>query len=149
MITQHKTIKIKKTINAPSPRVFKSFSSIKEKAIWSAPPGDAIVFKKQNFKVDGVELFKCGPIGKLEYVGKVNYIEIIKDQRIIYIETVMHRRNKLATAMVTIELHQENSKTQIEMTVQVVSYVGEDLIKGCKIGYKKSLTSLKKYLEKN
>ncbi len=149
MNTLHKTIKIKKVINELSPRVFKAFASIKEKSNWSAPPGEKIIFNKQNFKVDGVETFKCGPIGKLDYLGKVNYIEIIKNQRIVYVETVNYGKKKLATALVTIEFLQENLKTQLVMTVQVVYYVGEDLIKGCEIGYKKSISNLKKYLEKN
>ncbi len=148
MQIQHKTIKLKTNLNASPARVFKAFSSVVEKSTWSAPPGDAIIFKKQNFKIDGVEFFKCGPIGNLEYLGKVNYIDIIKNHRIVYVETIKYKKSKLATAMVSLELLEENLKTQLIMTVQVVSYVGEDLIKGCEIGYKKSISNLKKYLEK-
>lgn len=148
MKTLHHTLKFKKSINESTSRVFKAFASTKEKSLWSTPEGDAIVFEKQNFKVNGTELFKCGPRENLRFRGQVIYLDIVKNERIVYVETISHSKKKLASAIITIELFPDKDKTNIFLKVQIVSFVGSGFIKGCNEGYKASLSSLKKYLEK-
>lgn len=144
-VVEHRTIKIKKTMKAPLVKVFKALSSTKEKKIWSAPKGDEIRFSKENFKVGGVESFKCGSIGSLDYKGIVQYLDIVKNQRIVYLETVFYQGNKLASAIVTTELKENKNTTSITMTVQVASYCGERMLKGCETGYKSSMANLSEY----
>lgn len=145
---QHRTIKLKKSIKASPQKVFKAFSNPKHKEKWSAPKGDEIRFLESNFKVGGIETFKCGSIGALDFNGIVHFEDILKNERIVYTETVFHKKNKLATALITIEFEEDKGSTLIKMIIQVASYCGEQMLKGCETGYKSSLNNLKEYLSK-
>nr|BDT27457.1 SRPBCC domain-containing protein [Bacteriovorax sp. HI3] len=147
MNLEHKTIKLKKVIKAPIDAVYKALSSTKEKAKWSAPGTDKIKYLKSNFKNGGIETFKCGPAGSLDFSGTLHYEDIIKNKRIVYTETVFYQKNKLSSALVSIELSEKNSSTLISMTIQVASYSGPQMLKGNEVGYKGSLNNLKQYLE--
>ncbi len=147
MKVAHRTIKLKKIIPSSIERVYKSFSSTKEKAKWSAPEGDEIKFLKSNFKNGGIETFKCGSVGALDFSGTLHYEDIIKNERIVYTETIFHKKNKLASALVTIEFAKQNSSTLITMTIQVASYCGDQMLKGCESGYKSSLKNLASFLK--
>lgn len=143
----HKTIKIKKTIKAPVEKVFKALSSVREKTKWSAPGGDEIKFLKSEFKFGGIETFKCGPKGQLDFNGVLHYEDIIRNQRIVYTETVFYKKDKLASALVSTELFSHKESTQVVMTIHVASYCGEQMLKGYENGHKAALTNLKSHLE--
>ena len=143
---KHKTIKIKKVMKALPNKVFKALSNPQKKEIWSSPNGDEMLFLNSDFKVGGVETFKCGPEGALDFRGSIYYLDIIKNERIVYSETVYYKKDKLAIALITTELKKNNSFTIVNMTIQVISYCGEKMLKGYESGYKSSLNSLSKYL---
>lgn len=147
MKVEHKTIKIKKIIKAPVEKVYKALSSTKEKSKWSAPGGDEIKFLKSNFKNGGIEIFKCGPKGSMDFAGTLHYEDIIKNERIVYTETVFYKKQKMASALITTELVSNKDSTTVLMVIQVASYCGEQMLKGCESGYKGSLKNLKEYLE--
>lgn len=143
---KHKTIKLKTVIKALPNKVFKALSNPQKKEIWSAPNGDKLLFLKSDFKVGGVETFKCGPEGALDLRGSIYYLDIIKNERIVYSETVYYKKDKLATALITTELIKNNGFTIVNMTIQVISYCGDEMLKGYETGYKSSLNNLSKYL---
>jgi uncharacterized protein YndB with AHSA1/START domain len=143
---KHKTIKLKTVIKALPNKVFKALSNPQKKEIWSTPNENKLLFLKSDFKVGGVETFKCGPIGSMNFKGTVYYLDIIKNERIIYSETVYYKKDKLATALITTELIKNNRFSIVNMTIQVVSYCGDEMLKGYETGYKSSLNNLSKYL---
>lgn len=144
---KHRTLRFKRLIAAPPERVFRALSRAKEKALWSAPKGDEIRFQKSDFKFGGVETFRCGPKGALNFQGTLHFEDIIKNKRIVFTETVFFEKQKLATALVTTELTHIDQKTLVTMTIQVVSYCGDQMLKGYASGYKMSLKNLKDYLK--
>lgn len=144
----HRTIKISKKITSPLNKVFSSISNVSERTQWSAPKGDEIKYLRSNFKEGGKDIFKCGSIGSLDFRGYVHYEDIIKNKRIINTETVFYKKQKMASSLITTEFFKvDNHSTIIKMTIQVASYCGEQMLKGCETGYKSSLRNLKEYLE--
>lgn len=143
---EHRTITIKKQVSAPPVRVFKALASTKEKKIWSVPKGDEIRFSKSNFKIGGVEKFKCGSIGNLNYSGVIYYCDIVKNQRIVYLETVFYEESKLASALISTELLEKGRGTLVVMTIQVASYCGKRMLQGYETGHLSSLENLAEYL---
>ena len=144
---KHRTLNFKRLIAATPERVFRALSRVKEKAIWSAPKGDEIKFQKSDFKFGGVETFRCGPKGDLNFKGILHFEDIIKNKRIVFTETVFFKKQKLATALVTTDLIQIDKKTLVNMTIQVVSYCGDQMLTGYASGYKMSLKNLNEYLK--
>lgn len=147
MKVEHRTIRLKKIIKSPVTKVFKALSSTKQKEKWSAPEGDEIIFLKSSFKVGGVETFKCGSVGSLDYQGIIHYEDIIKNERIVYTETVFYKKQKLASSLITTELISKNATTVVLMTIQVASFCGERMLKGCETGHRSSLKNLSKFLK--
>lgn len=139
----HRTVHITKTIPASVPAVFRSLSRASEKAKWSAPKGDEIRFLKSNFRRGGTEVFQCGPKGQMHFRGTLHFDDIIKNERIVYTETVSFKNEALATALITIQLTQQAQGTKIRMTIQVASYCGEKMLKGCESGYRTALSQLR------
>lgn len=147
MNVEHKTIRIEKMIKSPISKVYRALSDTKQKVKWSAPKGDEIKFFKSSFKIGGVETFECGSVGSRDFKGIIHYEEIIKNQRIVYTETVSLKKEKLSSALITTELLEKDGQTTVRMVIQVASYCGERMLRGCETGYKHSLNNLKEYLE--
>lgn len=139
----HKTVNLKKTLNYSIQKVFKSFASQKARSEWSVPKGDAIEYIEEDFSVGGKDIFRCGSPDSMEFTGVVQYEDIIKNQRIIYTETIRHKKKKLSIALLTLNLAKVDDATEITLTAQVCSLDGADM----SLGYKQGWTAVLKNLE--
>jgi uncharacterized protein YndB with AHSA1/START domain len=147
-ITLHKTVKIQKLLKFPVHKVFKAFSEVKERAKWSVPKGDAVIYLKSNFKIDGKDVFKCGPIGSLHFTGKVHYEYIVKNEKIISTETIIYQKKILSSALTSLELIPTLQGTKLIMTAQIASFTGSDMSRGYKQGWTSVLKNLDEFLKK-
>ncbi len=130
-------------------KVFKAFSQVKARAVWSVPKGDAVVYLKSDFKIDGKDLFKCGPVGALHFTGKVHYENIVKNKKIISTETILYRKKILSSALTTLELIPTLTGTKLVMTAQIASFDGADMSQGYKQGWTSVLKNLVEFLKEN
>jgi len=146
--TLHKTVKIQKHLKFPVQKVFKAFSDVKSRTIWSVPKGDAVIYLKSNFKIDGKDLFKCGPIGSLHFTGKIHYDNIVRNEKIISTETIIYQKTILSSALISLELIPTPAGTKLIMTAQIASFNGSDMSRGYKQGWTSVLKNLDKFLKK-
>lgn len=142
----HKTVSLKKTVRYSVKKVFKAFASTKARSEWSVPKGDAIQYIKDDFSVGGKDIFRCGSPESLEFHGVVQYEDIVKNQRIIYTETISHKKKKLSVALLTVNLIEVAGGTEIVVTVQVCSLEGSDMSQGYKQGWIAVLKNLEVFL---
>lgn len=145
--TLHKTVKIQKHLKFPIQKVFKAFSEVKTRALWSVPKGDAVVYLKSDFKIDGKDVFKCGQIGALHFTGKVHYENIVKNEKIISTETIIYQKKILSSALTTLELVPTTKGTKLIMTAQIASFTGSDMSKGYKQGWTSVFKNLDEFLK--
>ena len=143
--TTHKTIKIKKNIKAPLSKVYLAFKSPKARSEWAVPKGEAIKYSKTDFRIGGFDYFRCGSPGVLEFKGVVTYHEIVKNIRIISTETLYHSKNILSVALITAELFESATGTNVVITAQICSLNGNDMSKGYKQGWTAVLHNLEEY----
>lgn len=80
---------------------------------------------------------------------EVRYVDIRPEDRIVWTEIIREADKTLAANVTTLELLPEGAQTRLKITVQVTSFVGEDMIANTKAGQSGSLANMTQYLEKS
>jgi uncharacterized protein YndB with AHSA1/START domain len=146
--SDHATLVFNRVISAPCNDVYIAFADAKIRSIWSAPPDDVVIYDQVDFQEGCQDQFRCGPKSEPNIHGVTHYWDIIPNQRIIFTEILSRDGNmKLAVSTTTIELVVpiDHDSTKVTSTVQMVSLVGQNMIKGFSDGYNGALDNLEQY----
>jgi uncharacterized protein YndB with AHSA1/START domain len=143
---QHATIKLEHSYSAPPERVFSEFADPVARARWSAPSDDALVYDEADFRVGGKDVFRCGPKGDPKFRGETRYLHIAPNARVVSSETVDLEGQHLAIALSTLDFEPTEDGTKLTVTVQIVSFIGPDMIHSCESGNKSALKNLAAHL---
>ena len=147
--TDHGTVTVGRTLNAPISRVYGAFADVKERANWSAPSETAVfIYDEADFAVGGRDLARCGAKDDPRYRVEARYVDIVDERRVVWTETIRELEKLLATNITTFELRPEGERTQVKVTVQVTSFVGPGMITNTKDGHEGSLAGMARYLER-
>jgi uncharacterized protein YndB with AHSA1/START domain len=144
--THHATIVLERHFDAPPTRVYAEFADPVVRSKWSASPGDELIYDESAFKAGGRDIFRCGPKGDLRFRGETTYHFIAPDSCVISSESLQSGGQHLAVSLTTMELHESDGGTNMKVTAQIVSFVGEDLIKGFESGNRGALEGLASHL---
>jgi uncharacterized protein YndB with AHSA1/START domain len=106
------------------------------------PGADVIVYDKADFRVGGIDVFRCGPKDDPKIQGEVRYHEIVYDERIVYVESVHVGDEKLSLGLVTLELIAQRGGTRLRSTNQLTSFVGPQMVADSKSGTRAALHNL-------
>lgn len=143
---QHATIMLEHSYSAPVERVFSQFADPVARAGWSAPSEEVLVYDESDFRVGGKDVFRCGPNGNPKFRGETRYLQIVPNKRVVSSETLDTDDQPLAIALTTLEFEPTKDGTNLTVTVQIVSFVGPDLIRGYESGNKSALKNLSQHL---
>jgi uncharacterized protein YndB with AHSA1/START domain len=143
---QHATITLQHSYSAPLERVFSEFADPVARARWSAPSGDVLIYDEADFRVGGKDVFRCGPKQDPKFRGVTCYLDIVRNARVVSSETVEMGGQRLAVALTTIDFEPVEDGTKLTVTVQIVSFVGPDVIHGYESGNKSALANLSQHL---
>jgi uncharacterized protein YndB with AHSA1/START domain len=143
---QHATITLQHSYSAPPERVFSEFADSVTRARWSAPSQDALIYNEADFRIGGKDVFRCGPKGDLKFRGETRYLDIIPNARVVSSETVETDGQRLAVALTTLVFEPTEDGTNLTVTVQMVSFVGPDMIHAYESGNKSALKNLSLHL---
>lgn len=139
----HETLVFDRSIRASPQAVFAAYADARVRARWSAPsPTAAVIYSSTDFRVDGVDSFRCGSADDLRFTGVVRYLDILDGQRIVYSEVISTSEARLSVSLVTWELSTEGSGTRLVVTDQVTSFVGTEMIDGSRAGMNGALDNL-------
>ena len=143
------TLVFERAVPATIERVFEAFADAKLRVAWSAPTDTAtIIYDQEDFRVGGVDRFRCGSKDNPNIHGTTTYIEIVPLKRIVQMETIDMQGRRLAASLSTLELTPSGKHTSLKNTVQVTSFIGEDMIKGHEQGHTGSLNMLVQFFER-
>lgn len=145
---KHATITLEESYAAPVHRVFSEFADPGARARWSSPPEDALIYDETDFRAGGRDVFRCGPKGDPRFRGETRYLHIVPNALVVSSETVEMGGQRLAVALTTVEFEQIADGTKLTVTVQVVSFVGPDMILGYESGNRSALKGLSQHLSK-
>lgn len=139
----HETLVFERQFRVAPSAVFAAYVDVEARARWSAPSDSAaVVYSVEDFRVGGVDRFRCGDKTELQYEGRVRYEDILDNRRIVYSETISTQGTRLSIALVSWELFEENGGTRVLVTDQIASFVGNDMVVGSKLGMTAALDNL-------
>jgi uncharacterized protein YndB with AHSA1/START domain len=146
--TEHGTITVERTLDAPVSRVYAAYADPKARQSWGAPSDTAtFTYEQADFRVGGRDLARCGPKEDPRFRVEARYVDIVRERRVVATETIREIERLLATNITTVELSPEGERTHVKVTVQVTSFVGPDMIKHTRAGHEGSLASMARYVE--
>lgn len=91
-------------------------------------------------------MFRCGPKGDPKFRGETRYLDIVSNARVVSSETVDADGQRLAVALTTLKFESTEDGTNLTVTVQMVSFVGPDMIHGYESGNNSALKNLSLHL---
>lgn len=143
----HETITIKRTIEAALEKVFTAWANPDARAIWGPPSVDeGMEFLETDFRVGGKDVYRCGQKGDFCFLVETIYHDIQEPLRLLFTERVSTEDNLLSVSLVTVDLSEIGKATKLDLTVQVASLVGQDMIAGNRGGWEAALNNLAAYL---
>lgn len=145
----HATIVLDRRYEAAPSRVFAEFANPVMRGQWSAPSGDELVYEESAFRVGGRDVFRCGPKGDLKFRGETVYHVIAPDVCVISSESLTANGRHLAVSLNTLEFQEDGGGTNLTLTIQIVSSVGADMVKGFEAGNRSALEGLATHLARN
>ena len=144
--SQHATIQLERSYAAPVERVFAEFANPVARARWSAPSEDELIYDEADFRVGGKDVFRCGPKGDPRFRGETRYLLIVPNARVVSSETLDMDSQPLAVSLTTLDFEPAEGATKVTVTVQIVSFVGADMIRGYESGNRSALENLTQLL---
>jgi uncharacterized protein YndB with AHSA1/START domain len=146
---QHATLTFERTYSAPLERVFTEFADPVARAAWSAPSNDVLIYDEANFHEGGRDRFRCGPKDDPRFHGETAYHLIAPNKRVVSSESLTMEGQHLAVSLTSLEFEPTVDGTHLKVTVQMISFVGPDMIEGYKSGNKSALENLARHLNGN
>ena len=143
---QHATVTVEHSYAEPAEKLFSEFADPVARARWSAPSKDELVYDEADFQIGGKDVFRCGSKGDLKFRGETRYLDIVPNARVVSSETVDVDGQRLAAALTTLDFEPTENGTNLKVTIQVVSFVGPDMIRSYESGNKSALENLARHL---
>jgi len=143
---QHATITLRHSYSAPLERVFSEFADPVARASWGSPSNDELIYDEADFRIGGKDVFRCGPKGNPKFRGETRYLDIAPNARVVSSETVDVDGQRLAVALTTLDFEPTEGGTNLTVTIQMVSFVGPDMIHSYESGNKSALENLALHL---
>jgi uncharacterized protein YndB with AHSA1/START domain len=137
------TIVLERTYRAPPARVFWAWEDVEARARWGKPyPETDMVYDKHDFCVGGTDIARCGAKGDLRWKAHVHYLDIVRDNRIIFSERITENDRPQATALITVELFARGKETLQIVTIHVVALDGSNMLEGYVEGWNPALDNI-------
>lgn len=141
----HATIVMERTYKASPQRVFAAWADVEARKRWSAPVENIrIEYEEADFREGGRDISRCIEPGNDDYVAAVTYIDIKRDQRIAFVEDVIHGKTRVSAALISVELTPANAGSRLLLTMQIASFDGASMEQGYQFGWSAALDNLAK-----
>lgn len=141
----HATIVMERAYEASPARVFAAWADVEARKRWSAPADNIrIDYEAADFREGGKDISRCIEPGNADYVATVSYLDIRKDQRIVFAEDVVHGSTRVSAALISVELTPKGADTHLALTMQIASFDGAGMEAGYQFGWSAALDNLAK-----
>ena len=141
----HATIVMERTYAASPARVFAAWADVEARKRWSAPADNIrIDYEAADFREGGKDISRCIEPGNADYVATVSYLDIRKDQRIVFTEDVVHGDKRVSAALISVELTPRGAETHLALTMQIASFDDAGMEQGYQFGWSAALDNLAK-----
>jgi uncharacterized protein YndB with AHSA1/START domain len=123
----HGTFALERTFPSAPERVFQAFADPKAKARWFTPPAAWQCERaKMEFRVGGQESVTSTPPGQQAHRFDATYLDIVPNERIVYVYEMHTGKAKISVSLATVELKPAGKGTKLVITEQGVFLDGYD-----------------------
>jgi uncharacterized protein YndB with AHSA1/START domain len=145
----HATLVMERTYNAASARVFAAWEDREARERWQAPDETIrIKYEESNFRQGGRDLARCLEQDGAEFLATVHYLDIRRDERIVFTESVAQGAVNVSAALISVELYPVSEGTRQLVTMQIASFDQSGMEKGYEHGWGMALDNLAKEFER-
>jgi uncharacterized protein YndB with AHSA1/START domain len=139
----HATLIFERMISATYDQVFTAYADINQREKWGAPSDNTVlIYDQADFREGGEDVFRCGSRSNPNIHGRTRYLDVVANRRIVSTETISVDGRHLCASLTTLELDPDGEHTKLKSTIQLVSFVGQDMVKGHENGTNASLDNL-------
>ena len=133
-----------RTLTSAPARVFEALISPADRMAWGPPGTDQVVLiEGQPEAAPGVrEMSRCGPRDNPYVDVATDWVLMEAPNRLLFVETLMAEGEPLGTSLATYELTEAGTGTHLRLTVQLVSFVGEEMMGEFEGGWTHALDNL-------
>ncbi|MEZ5961550.1 MAG: SRPBCC domain-containing protein [Hyphomonadaceae bacterium] len=141
----HATIVMERSYNASPTRVFAAWADVEARKRWSAPAENIrIEYEAADFREGGKDVSRCIEPGNADYIATVHYLDIRKDQRLVFAEDVVHGNKRVSAALISVLLTPRGADTHLALTLQIASFDDAGMEAGYQFGWSSALDNLAK-----
>ena len=140
---EHASFTIERTYDAPAARVFAAWEDPEARMRWGPPaPHIATIYDEADFRVGGRDVSRCGAHGSETMNVVSTYFDIVRERRIVFVESVEEGGQRLSVTQLTVEFYALGEKTRLRFTAQIAALDGSAMVEGNRAGWNASLGNL-------
>ena len=125
------TIVLERIYPAGPDRVFHAWKDVEARTRWSKPwPEMDLVYDSHDFRIGGTDVYRCGLNGVFNWTAEVQYLDIVRNKRLIFSERMAEEGKPQSTALITVEFFARGKETLQIATIHVVVLDGSDMLDG-------------------
>ncbi|WP_339748302.1 SRPBCC domain-containing protein [uncultured Maricaulis sp.] len=139
----HESFTLTRQMAAPPAVVFRAWADPAARTVWSAPSAAVeIVYDAADFRLGGCDVVRCVEPDMPVFAAEVCYHDIVEDRRIIFAESVSRGDERMAAALISVEIVAEGEGSTLTVTLQLVSLDIEGMGSNYRLGWTAALDNL-------
>lgn len=143
----HDSFTLKRQLAASPAAVFRAWADPAARTVWSAPSAAVeIVYDAADFRVGGRDVVRCIEPGTPVFTAEVLYHDIVEDHRIVFAESVSRGDERMAAALISVEILASGEGTAMTVTLQLVSLDSEGMGSNYRFGWTAALDNLQTWV---
>ncbi len=144
----HATMVLERIYKAAPARVFAAWESVEAREKWAAPNENVRVrYTQADFREGGIDVTHCVEADGKTFETRNAYLSIERETRIVFTEQIFREGVQLSAAIVSVEIAPAGAGARQVVTLQISSFVGDDMVRGYDQGWTAALDQLAKVLE--
>ena len=125
------TVVLERTYRASPDQVFRAWEDVEARARWSKPwPEMDLVYDRHDFRVGGTDVYRCGLDGHFNWAAEIQYLDIVRDKRLIYSERMADEGTPQSTALIAVEFFAKGKETLQVITIDILTLDGSGMLEG-------------------
>lgn len=139
----HSTHTFERQLSAQKSRVFRALKDPADRAVWSAPfEGVTMEFDQVDVRPGGTDMCRCKMPDGEAFDVRSDYVDVVEDSRIIFLETISTPDGKMGASLATMELLDAPQGCVLVTTIQAAAVDGSGLEDGVAEGWANALDAL-------
>jgi uncharacterized protein YndB with AHSA1/START domain len=122
---------LERTYRATPDQVFRAWEDVETRARWSKPwPEMDLVYDRHDFRTGGTDTYRCGLDGHFNWAAEVQYLDIVRNKRLIYSERMAEEGKPQSTALIAVEFFAKGRETLQIVSIDILTLDGSNMLEG-------------------